>query len=363
MDVFSKRVARVQQLMGRKGIDYLVLAPTANMFYLTGLKTVADERLQVAVLPAEGPLTLVLPEMYKEYAAKIHGHYRLLTWPDHQDPVELVMAAVTTKQGRVAVDEKMWAGHFLSIMRAFSGFQFVAARDVMSEVRVCKDETELTLLEQAGKLVDRVMGEVLKEMREGVTEKELALFIENTIKALGAEDISFKPIVASGPNGSLPHHITGDRKLQKGDFIVLDFGAVVGGYCSDITRTFCLGKATPEGKEVYRVVQEANELGFQSAREGVPCGDVDRAARSLISRAGYGDYFIHRTGHGIGLDYHEDPYLVEGNTTPLRQGMVFSVEPGIYLPGKLGVRIEDIVAVTSDGPIRLNNFPRELIEI
>lgn len=363
MDVFTQRVARVQQLMGQKNIDYLVLAPTPNMFYFTGLKTVADERLQAVVLPSEGPFTLVLPKMYKDTAANACGNYRLLTWSDHQDPVEMVRSAVNAKEGRVAVDEKMWAGHFLSIMRAFPGFKFSPAAEVIREVRVVKDEKELALLEQSSKLVDRVMEDVLGEIKEGITEKQLAIFIEKRIKELGAEDIAFKPIVASGPNGSLPHHNTGERKLEAGDFVTLDFGAVLEGYCSDITRTVHLGKATYKEREVYKVVQEANEVGFKAAREGVACQEVDRAARGVIARAGYGEHFIHRTGHGIGLDYHEAPYLVEGNALPLRQGMVFSVEPGIYLPGRLGVRIEDIVVVTEYGPRSFNNFPRELIEI
>lgn len=362
MSVFSKRVEKVRQLMRQKEIGCLILAPTSNMFYLTGLRAVADERLQVAILPADGALTLVLPEMYREMAANISGQYTLLTWPDHLDPVELVKSVVDRKPGRVAVDEKMWAGHYFSVAQAFPNSQFVTAQDLMAQVRVYKDETELGLLEQSGELADRVMDEVMKEIREGISETELAMFIEKSIKVLGGEDVSFRPIVASGPNSSLPHHHTGKRVLQQGDLVILDFGAVVEGYCSDITRTFCLGKATGDVKEIYRVVQAANEAGFRSAREGVACQDVDRAARQAISSQGFGEHFNHRTGHGIGLDNHEAPYLVEGNDTPLRQGMAFSVEPGIYLPGKLGVRIEDVVAITGDGQRRFNNFTRELIE-
>ena len=363
MSVFSDRIAKVQGLMLDKGLDYLFLAPTSNMFYLTGLHTMADERLQVVVIPQKGSLTMILPEMYKQAAAQAEGNYRLLTWPDHQDPVELMAAVVDKKRGMAAIDEKMWAGHFLSIMRALPGFGFSPAAEMMKEVRLVKDERELTLLEGAGQIADKVMGEVLKEISPGVTEKELALFIENRIKALGAEDISFKPIVASGPNGSLPHHNTGTRKLCKGDFITMDFGGKLGGYCSDISRTVYLGKATDKEKEVYRVVQEANEAGFKAAKKGIPCQEVDRAARGVITLAGYGACFLHRTGHGIGLDYHEDPYMVEGNEMPLRQGMVFSVEPGIYLAGIMGVRIEDIVALTANGPVRFNHFTRELLEL
>ncbi|WP_027363596.1 M24 family metallopeptidase [Desulfotruncus alcoholivorax] len=363
MDIYAKRLANVQELMLQENIDYLVLAPTTNMFYLTGLKTVADERLQVAILPARGPLTLVLPEMYRETAKKIRVSHQLLTWADNQNPVDLVRSAVTDRGGRAAIDDRMWAGHLLQIMQVFNGFQFVAAQKVMSRARVCKDEIELGLLAQSGELADAVMKEAMQEIRVGMTEKQLAFFIENKVKALGGDDISFKPIVASGPNGALPHHCPGDRKFEQGDFIVVDFGALLQGYCSDITRTFCLGKAGQESKKIYLAVKEANEAGFKAVSNGIACQDVDKAARGAINRAGYGDYFIHRTGHGIGLDYHEDPYLVEGNSAPLLPGMVFSVEPGIYLAGRMGVRIEDIVALTVDGPRRFNNFPRELIEV
>lgn len=363
MSVFSERVKRVRQIMAEKDIDYLVLAPSANMLYLTGLKTVADERFQAVLLPKDGKLTLILPEMYRDTVDGAPGNFALLTWSDHQDPLELIRKVVQKKDCRVAVDERMWAVHLLIILKAFSGADFVEAGKVMGEVRVLKEKNELDLMERSGRLVDRVMEDVVKEIKEGVTEKELSLFIENRIKALGADGIAFKPIIASGLNGALPHHNTGNRKLKEGDFVTLDFGAVLEGYCSDITRTFHLGRASEEDKEVYRAVREANEAAFNSVEEGVLCCDVDRTARAVIERAGYGKYFIHRTGHGIGLDYHEEPYIVEGNERPLRRGMAFSIEPGIYLPGKLGVRIEDIVAITEEGPRRFNNYPRDLIEI
>ncbi len=358
------RIAAVQKLMREQGIDYILLAPTPNMFYLTGLKTSPDERLQLVIVPKTGIPQVLLPEMYREAAGEIRGDFNLHTWADHENPVHLAEKLVgAVDNGMVAADQKMWTGHFLSIKPIFDGCRFVDANRVMSEVRVIKDAGELKLLGDAGELADQVMEMAAPEIREGLSEKELALFIESRIKSLGADGISFSPIVASGPNASSPHHIPGDRQFKKGDFIYMDFGAIIDGYCSDITRTFCLGKASERGKEVHRAVRNANEKGFYAVAEGIPCEDVDRAARGVIDNAGYGDYFIHRTGHGIGLDYHEDPYIVEGNGVLLRQGMVFSIEPGIYLPGELGVRIEDIVAVTDEGPVRFNNFPRGLIEL
>jgi len=359
--VFLRRVERVRQLMQEQEIDCLLLAPTTNMFYLTGLRTVPDERLQLAVLPVDGPLTLVLPEMYRETAANLPVEFTLLTWPDHQDAVALMRPALSVLPGRVAIDDKMWTGHYFRLRRAFPGAEFVAAQDLLDQVRACKDEWELSLLEQSGELADQVMGETVRAIREGISEIALVTLIEKSIKDLGGEDLAFRPIVASGPNAARPHHRSGRRVLQQGDLVILDFGGVVSGYCSDITRTFCLGKAAEDVQEIYRVVQAANEAGFRAAGEGVACQEVDRAARQVIASRGFGQYFNHRTGHGIGLDGHEAPYILEGNPAPLRQGMVFSVEPGIYLPGRLGVRIEDVVAITGEGPRRFNDFPRELL--
>ncbi|ATW25014.1 M24 family metallopeptidase [Candidatus Formimonas warabiya] len=364
MGTFAVRVKRIQEIMKSQGTDYLVLAPSSQMFYLTGLKTTADERFQGFLVPAEGTPILVLPKMYQEAAMHLaEKNFDLLTWGDGLDPVSLLLPVINKECRRVAIDERMWAGHFLALRTAFPDCAFFGASVLMGQVRVIKDAAEMALLEQAGARADQVMGEVMKELRPGLAEKEVAFFIESRLRAYGAEDLSFKPIVASGANGASPHHHTGDRKLSAGDLVILDFGGVFQGYCSDITRTFCLGKPSEEIKRVYRAVQEANEAGFAAAREGTACEKVDQAARDVIARAGYGPYFIHRTGHGIGLDCHEDPYLVSGNEEKLARGMTFSIEPGIYLPGQFGVRIEDIAGISPAGPVRFNHFSRELIEV
>lgn len=364
MDAYQDRVRKAQQVMEKKGIDYLVVAPSANMYYLTGLRPVADERLQIVLVPDEGLPIAILSAMYRETALmETGGKIGLLTYPDGSDPVTLVQSVVAKRQGQAAIDERMWAGHFLNLMKAFPGFSFTPMATVLKQVRMRKDVTELNLLRQSGEMADWVMGEILSEIKPGITEKRLSLSIENKLKEFGAEDLSFRPIIAFGPNGASPHHQTGDRKLAKGELVTLDFGGVRQGYCSDITRTFCLGKASPEMKKIYQTVKDAYEAGFHVARLGVTCAGVDQAAREVISKAGVGEFFIHRTGHGIGLDCHEEPYLVTGNEQPLEEGMSFSIEPGIYIPGKFGVRIEDVVAVTAQGPLRFNIFPRELIEL
>ena len=206
------------------------------------------------------------------------------------------------------------------------------------------------------------MLDVIPLMKEGMTELQLAWQLERLCREHGAEGISFQPIVGFGPGGADPHHDSGDIPLQRNQMVVMDFGAKLQHYCSDITRTVCFGTATEEMRRVYDLVLQANRAAFQAAKVGVPCEAVDAAARKVIEEGGYGPYFVHRTGHGLGLDYHEEAYIVQGSTRPLGKGMVFSVEPGIYLPGRFGVRIEDLAAMGDQEAMCLNNCPRELVE-
>ncbi len=365
MNIFKQRTEVLQKKMREEGLEWVIIGPSPNAYYFTGLKTHSDERLLVIMVPSSGELVAVMPEMYRESAqAVIGGEFPLLTWSDQQDPLEVVKEAVKGRVShRIAVDDTIWASHFIGLMGLFPGATFEPASRVVSFLRMFKDEDEISLMGKASELADGVMEKVQGQIRPGMSEKELALFIEVTYKQMGADDISFKSIVASGPNGALGHHKTGGRKFQEGDFIVVDCGGLVNEYCSDITRTFCLGKASEEMKTVYRAVQDANQRAFEAVVGGCSGEEADRAAREVITAAGYGSYFVHRTGHGIGMEVHEEPYLVEGNKETLLPGMVFSIEPGIYLPGKFGVRIEDIVAVTEQGPQRLNQFSRELIEL
>lgn len=351
-------------MLQQEKIDYLLIGPSANMLYFTGLKTYADERLQLVIIPAAGTPAIIIPAMYKVKAENVAGdRFLVLPWSDAQDPVELLkdMVAKTDFQS-VAVDDTLRAGHFIRILEAFPKCAYIPASRVIDNLRKFKDEAEIGLLEKAGEQADRIIEKIQAEIRPGVSERELALLIEISFKQTG-EDISFKPIVASGPNGASPHHISGERKFKSGDFITVDCGGIFNGYCSDITRTFCLGKADGEMKDVYYAVLKANEKALQAIELGCSGEEADRSARALIYEAGYGPYFLHRLGHGIGLDLHESPYLVEGNKEEIIAGMVFSIEPGIYLPGRFGVRIEDIVAMTGQGPRRLNRFTRELVEL
>ena len=364
MDQFKKRIATVQEKMRQEGCGLLILGPTTNMFYFTGLRTHADERLQAVVIPAEGAPAAVLPEMYKAEAETVlPGIFSLYSWTDQQDPLKLLEKALPEcGSGRIAVDNTFRTDHFMQIMSVLPGSSFEPASRVVDSLRMFKDHAEIEFLDQAGKLADQVMEKVYAEIRPGISEKDLALFVETNYKLLG-DNISFSPIVGSGPNSASCHHSPGERKLKEGDFIVVDCGGLAGGYCSDITRTFCLGKASEEMKKIYRAVQEANQAAFEAVEGQCSGEEADAAARNVIVKAGYGPYFSHRTGHGIGLDVHEAPYLVEGNAAVLSPGMAFSIEPGIYLPGQYGVRIEDIVAVTDQGSRRLNHFTRDLLEL
>lgn len=365
MDCYMKRIAKVQEKMQLENLDYLILGPSSNMYYFTGFKMVADERLQLIIIPSSGTPTAILQEMYKEEAENImKGRITILTWNDKQEPLQLVKEILQeTKNIRIAVDDTLRSRHLIKMMTVFPDCSFACASRLVDSLRMFKDEEEIKMIAKAEALADKVMEKVQEVIKPGMREKELEFFVVKSFQEMGADGISFKPIVASGNNSSSPHHISDNREFQAGDFIIVDCGGIIDGYCSDITRTFCLGKATEEMKKIYNAVREANEESFSILHKGCLAEEVDRRARKVISDFGYGSYFTHRLGHGIGLDIHEAPYLVEGNRQQILPGMVFSIEPGIYLPGKYGVRIEDIVVITEEGPRYLSKFNKELVEL
>lgn len=359
MGIYENRIAVVQAEMGEKGVDFLMLAPTANMYYLTGIGTSPDERLQVFLLPQKGEPCFVLPEMYRNLVENAAEKWKLITWADGEDPAA-PFETLLQGAGVIAVDEQMWAQQLMQITPKAKGAKLTGAAELVGAGRVHKDQEEIARMKAAGEIVDAVLPEAVGYLREGITEKEMAWVLERLCREKGAEAISFSPIVGYGPNGANPHHRPSDTPLTPNTFIVMDFGARLNHYCSDMTRTVCFGKADEEMRRVYETVLAANRMGFATARPGVSCEEVDRAVRGVIEQAGYGPYFTHRTGHGLGLDVHEDVYIVEGNSRVLEPGMSFSIEPGIYLPGRFGVRIEDIAAVTENGVISLNECTRDL---
>ena len=255
----------------------------------------------------------------------------------------------------------MWSTHLLHLQARLPAARFTPSAALLAPLRRVKDAAEIAALKRAAAAADAAMADILARPLAGKTEREVGRMIADLLIAHGHSSADFA-IVASGGNSGSPHHATGDRVLHEGDALTLDFGGVFDRYFSDITRSVFLGKAPEEYRRIYDVVRQAQQKAFEAVRPGIACQDVDRAARRVISEAGYGEYFIHRTGHGLGLDVHEEPYMVEGNTSPVEPGMVFSDEPGIYIPGRFGVRIEDILVVTAQGAERLNHAPRDLME-
>lgn len=364
MSVFEDRTRRCQRRLADAGADAVVLFPSTNLFYASGFDEEPMERHLFLVIPRDGDPAFVAPEMYDEQIRQASWVEDLRLWADGEDPTELVADLadeMDLRDGHLLVDDTMWALFTQDLRATLPGATFGLASEVFDDLRMRKDDAELAALERAAELADVVSVEVRRMGEEavGMTEAELAEVIERRLAENGGEGVAFGTVVGSGPNGAMPHHRHGDREIRRGDPVVLDFGAYVDHYPGDQTRTVVFAGDPPADFEaVHEVVAEAQQAAVEAVEPGVPAEEVDRAAREVIEAAGYGDRFVHRTGHGVGLDVHEDPYIVEGNGTELEPGMVFSVEPGVYLEGAFGVRVEDLVVVTDDGYERLNDSPR-----
>jgi Xaa-Pro aminopeptidase len=359
----SARLDRARDAAGAAGVDALLMAPGSDLRYLLGASGSSFERLTCLVLPTGRPPVLVVPKLEAPGYAPVPTDelgVEIATWVDDEDPYALV-ASLVGGAGRVAVGDVMPALHVLGLRRALPAAEQVLAGPVVRELRMRKDAAEIGALRRAGAAIDRVHARMAEFVRVGRTEAQAGELIAAAIVEEGHAVAEFV-IVGSGPNGASPHHGVSDKVLEAGDVVVVDIGGPVAeGYCSDSTRTYVLGE--PRDSDVaatFAVLQAAQQAAVDAVRPGVAAQDVDAAARTVIADAGFGEYFIHRTGHGIGLDVHEDPYIVAGNTLALEPGMAFSVEPGIYQPGRWGARIEDIVVVTEDGVEPLNTRPHEL---
>lgn len=365
-DVHAERIRRLQDQAGRDGIDAVVVGPGADLGYLLGHSVASHERLTALAVGRSGRANLLVPalELAGWDGTPVHDlDVEIVTWLDGQDPHAELASLLPDRAPTLAVDNYLPAMHVLGLQRALPGSQLRLAGPTLAQLRMRKDSTEVAALAAAGAAIDRVQARVGQWLRAGRTELEVAADIAAAIVEEGHARSDFV-IVASGPNGASPHHEAGDRVLEPGDPVVIDIGGPTpAGYCSDCTRTYVVGSPTdPELERVHEIVQRAQAAGVAAARAGVTCESVDAASRQVIVEAGYGEHFITRTGHGIGMEVHEDPYLVAGNGQVLEPGMAFSVEPGIYLPGRFGVRIEDIVVVDEDGaPRRLNRCDTALV--
>jgi Xaa-Pro aminopeptidase len=361
----TERLARVQEATARSGLGAVVLTPGPDLRYVTGYDAIQLERLTCLVVPAADEPFLVVPRLELPAAqASPAGRLGLemIAWGETDDPFALVAGRLPGDVSRVGVADRMWAVMALRLRDALPGAEQVAAGTVLRELRMRKSPAEIEALREAGAAIDRVHQIVPTLLKPGRTEREVAKDISEAIIAEGHVSVDFA-IVGSGPNGASPHHEVSDRVIQAGDPVVVDIGGTMPtGYCSDETRTYVVGRPPADFLAYYGVLREAQQAACEAVRPGVTPEAVDAAARDIIAEAGYGEFFVHRTGHGIGLETHEDPYIVAGNTEPLEAGMAFSIEPGIY-PGPHGARIEDIVVCTEDGHERMNLVDRTLIVI
>jgi Xaa-Pro aminopeptidase len=354
----AARMARVRGRMAELGVDVLLLSIGADLPWLTGYEALVTERLTMLVLPRDGDATLVVPRLEAARVEERPDAFSIRAWDETDDPVDVVVE-LAGAPATAAIGDHTWARFLVDLQRALPGTAFRKASDVTAPLRMVKDPSEVDALRAAARAVDGIVGEMRARPFGGRTEADVHRELVQCMLDAGHERANFA-IVGSGPNGASPHHEPGARVIEPGDVVVCDFGGSMHHYCSDITRLFVVGEPSPEVRDTYSVLVEAQEQAVRAARVGTPCEEVDATARGMIADAGFGDRFIHRTGHGIGVETHEEPYIVAGNTAPLEPGNAFSVEPGIYLPGRFGLRLEDIVVATPDGPERLNQAPRDL---
>lgn len=359
----ARRLAEARRAAAASGLDALLVSPGPDLRYLTGYQAVPLERLTCLVVRAEADPVLLVPGLEAAAAQASPAAslgLALVTWQETEDPYAKV-AGLLADPGAVGVDNHMWAEKVLRLRAALPDADQRLAGEVLAPMRMRKSAAEIAALQRAGRAIDEVHAAMADWLRPGRTEAEVGQDIADAIRAAGHSTVDFV-IVGSGPNGASPHHEVSDRVIEPGDPVVVDIGGTMpDGYCSDSTRTYSIGVPPAQFLDYYLALEEAQRAAVQRVAPGVTCASVDAAARDLLDQAGWGEYFIHRTGHGIGLETHEEPYIIEGNELPLEPGMAFSVEPGVYLPGRHGARIEDIVVCAQDGPLLMNNRSRSLV--
>ncbi|GAA1974293.1 aminopeptidase P family protein [Nocardioides panacihumi] len=360
-ETFAQRMRRAADDAAAAGLAGLLVTPGPDLVWLTGYRpTAITERLTLLVLrPGEDPQLLVpVLERPDAEAAAGAGALTLHDWTDGSDPY--TAAAALLRAGTAfGISDSAWSMHLLGLQRTLPGTSYASFTDRMPMLRAVKDADELARLAAAGAAADATYGDIVNVAFAGRRETEVAADLARLLREHGHEQVDFT-VVGSGPNGANPHHEAGERTIEEGDAVVLDFGGLMHGYGSDTTRTVTVGTPSAEVREVHAIVREAQQAAFEAVRPGIACQEIDRVARRVITDAGYGPQFIHRTGHGIGITTHEPPYMVEGEEQRLVPGMCFSIEPGIYLPGRFGVRIEDIVTVTEDGGRRFNDTDHDI---
>lgn len=357
--VYADRLRRAQAEMAQQDVDLLIVGASADLLYLIGYEGHLSERMSVLVLPREGTPHYVVPGLEAPLLNAQRDLLEIVPWAETEQPAAAV-AKVTGNASRktVAVSDELWSVFTLRLQAAIPDATWTEGGQLLRPLRMIKDEQEIALLAEAARLTDETWEEFLTTTITGLTEWQVRERLQALIAERGLEPAFCN--VGSGPNGASPHQTASDRVIGPGDAVVCDWGGRLQGYYSDVTRTAHVGEPSDEFVRAYEAVLAANQAALDAVRPGVACQEIDRAARGLLTDAGYGEAFIHRIGHGLGLSIHEEPYLLEGNTLPLAEGMVFSDEPGVYFPGKFGIRIEDTVVCTVTGGKRLNAATRTL---
>ena len=359
--VYADRRRRAAEQAAAAGLAGVLVTPGPDLRYFLGYTPSADtERLTLLAIPAHGDAVAVVPKLEAhDLEVGAVGGIEAVAWSDGEDE-HAVAARLLSPDGRYAISDAAWALHVLGLQRTLPASSYAAVTTVLPMLRAAKSPEEVARLAAAGSGADAVFAEIVTRAFAGRRERDVAADLDALLRSHGHEQVDFT-LVCAGENGADPHHEAGDRVIREGDMVVMDFGGLADGYGSDTTRTVHVGEPTDEEQRVHDLVREAQQAGFDAVRPGAACQEVDRAARKVIKDAGYGEYFIHRTGHGIGVTTHEPPYMIEGEELPIVPGMCFSIEPGVYLPGRFGVRIEDIVTATEDGAgHRFNNTPHEM---
>lgn len=367
MPDYLARIRKAQDAMRAQQIDALFISAPSDLLYLIGYNFHPSERMTMLFVPPEGQPSIIMPQFEaSRLDASQKNFLSVRPWTETQNPIKLLADAASDlpSNGRFAVSEQMWAGFLVGMLDQFRGARFANASGILTQLRMIKDADEIAALEHAQQIVNMVFERIVQSQFSGRTELDVEEELTALRQGMGLGKDSHGGIVGSGPdNSASPHHGTSARVIRMGDSVVMDYGGKYEGYTADITRTVHVGEPSKKYREVYAIVEEAHQAAFRAYVVGATCESVDKAARDVIEQAGYGQYFTHRVGHGIGLDGHEPPYLVGGNTLPLAAGMTFSCEPGIYIPGEFGIRIEDMVVVTENGPRRFDTSTHDLIVV
>lgn len=358
------KIEQLQQYLQTAQVDAAFITNPDNVFYVSGFRSNPHERLLGVMIFKEAEPFLICPKMEMPDAKAAGWTYEMVGHEDTQDSMELLREKVQAKVGEIGTlgieKNHLTVDRYEALQERFNAPTFHSLDDQMNTMRVIKDEDELVILREAAQFADYAIEVAAANLKEGMTELELMTIVESALKERGIKQMSFETTILGGEKAASPHGSTGSRPFTLGDFVLLDLGVVHKGYCSDITRTLVFGEPGEKQREVYETVLRAEQTALEAVKPGIKASELDRIARDVIEEAGFGEYFTHRLGHGLGVSVHEFPSIHGANDMPMEAGMVFTIEPGIYIPGEVGVRIEDDVAVTADGYEVLTKYPKEM---